>query len=134
MPQSPIHSTKTGNYGNHIWGVEYEDNVWKDHSFNEDAPCAVCESTGSTSVLMIPGRDECFPGWNKQYDGYIATGHSGHDSAKEYVCVDSDADFVYGGHRDTDGALFYSVSYTCGALLCPPYIDGKIANCVVCTK
>lgn len=97
-------------------------------------PCAVCESTGSTSVLMIPGRDVCFPGWNKQYDGYIATGYSGHDSAKEYVCVDSDADFVYGGHRDTNGALFYSVSYTCGSLLCPPYIDGKIANCVVCTK
>ncbi|XP_056018267.1 uncharacterized protein LOC125670295 [Ostrea edulis] len=23
MPQSLIHSTKTGSYGNHIWGVEY---------------------------------------------------------------------------------------------------------------
>ena len=83
---------------------------------------------------MIPGRDTCYSGWTKQYSGYLGTEYKEHLGPKEYVCVDQNPEYLNAGERDVDGALFYPVSYQCGALQCPPYIGNEVVNCVVCTQ
>lgn len=100
---------------------------------DEDAPCAMCLSARS-NVLMIPGRLNCYPGWTKEYSGYLMSGHHSHASATEFVCVDAKPDIVFGGHPDQEGRLFYLVEGVCGSLKCPPYINGRELTCVVCTQ
>lgn len=74
LPPDPISSGKSVSSGcNHLFGVEYETTFWGTHSHNEDAPCAVCSAASETTLLMIPGRDSCYPGWTKQYNGYLGT-------------------------------------------------------------
>lgn len=104
------------------------------HSHNEDAPCAVCSAASETTFLMIPGRDSCYPGWTKQYNGYLGTNRFDNVGATEYVCVDKFPEYLNGGERATDGALFHPVTYQCGALQCPPYTGNEVVSCVVCTK
>ncbi len=38
--------------------------------------------------MMVPGRRDCFPGWTKEYEGYLMTGPSGTRAQHNYVCVD----------------------------------------------
>lgn len=135
LPPDPISSGKSVSSGcNHLFGVEYESDFWGQHSHNEDAPCAVCSSTSGSKILMIPGRDRCYPGWTKQYNGYLGTNKLDYIGATEYVCVDHHPQYLDGGERGTDGALFHPVTYQCGALQCPPYTGNEVVNCVVCTK
>ena len=135
LPPDPDRSGKTVTSNcNHLFGVEYESNFWGPHAYNEDAPCAVCASTSGSRLLMIPGRDTCYSGWTKQYSGYLGTAYKEQPGAKEYVCVDQNPEYLNAGERDVDGALFYPVSYQCGALQCPPYTGNEVVNCVVCTK
>ncbi|XP_062571244.1 short-chain collagen C4-like [Saccostrea cucullata] len=136
LPDDPVSSGKTFSGGsvNYVYGVEYETNFWKVHSSNEDAPCAVCASLSGSKMVMIPGRSSCYSGWTMQYHGYLGANYYDYKSSSEYVCVDHDPDFLNGGERGTDGALFYPVLYQCGALQCPPYTGNEVVNCVVCTK
>ena len=135
LPPDPDRSGKVSpSYYNALFGVEYESNFWGTHSHNEDAPCAVCASTSGSTLLMIPGKDTCYSGWTKQYSGYLGTTNKEHPGAKEYVCVDQNPEYLNGGGRGDDGALFYPVIYQCGALQCPPYTGNEVVNCVVCTK
>ena len=100
--------------------------------YDNDVPCAVCRSV-RTSILMIPGRNACYDGWTVEYAGYLSAGHHGHNSATEYVCLDADPEVVAGRQADNNGRLFYIVESMCGALSCPPYIEGRALTCVVCT-
>lgn len=135
LPPDPISSGKSVSSGcNHLFGVEYETTFWGTHSHNEDAPCAVCSAASETTLLMIPGRDSCYPGWTKQYNGYLGTNRLDYVGATEYVCVDKFPEYLNGGERGTDGALFHPVTYQCGALQCPPYTGNEVVSCVVCTK
>ncbi|XP_062571243.1 short-chain collagen C4-like isoform X2 [Saccostrea cucullata] len=134
LPSDPIDSGLTPPDYGRIYGVEYESNFWKAGSSSEDAPCAVCISFHGTNMLMIPGRNECYPGWTKQYDGFLASSYHGHPAQTEFICVSRDPDFLNAGIGDKDGALFYPVNYQCGSLQCPPYIPNHAANCVVCVK
>ena len=69
-------------YSPKVFGAEYEFNVQfsdggaaffgsslQDH----DVPCSVCLSHRPT-VLMIPGRNKCYPGWTLDYSGYLVSG------------------------------------------------------------
>ncbi|XP_061196582.1 short-chain collagen C4-like [Saccostrea echinata] len=135
LPPDPIPSGKSVTTScNHLFGVEYESGFWGPHSHNEDAPCAVCSSTSGSKMLMRPGRDTCYQGWTKQYDGYLGTNELHYVGATEYVCVDHSPSYLNAGERSTDGALFHPVTYQCGALQCPPYTGDEVVNCVVCTK
>ncbi|XP_062587929.1 short-chain collagen C4-like [Saccostrea cucullata] len=136
LPEHPASSGKTysSSYVNYIYGVEYETDFWKVHSHDEDAPCAVCASLSGSKMMMIPGRNKCYSGWTMQYHGYLGASRYNHKQNTEYVCVDHDPDFLNGGERQTDGALFYPVLFQCGALQCPPYVNNQAVDCVVCTK
>ena len=125
-----------------VMGVEYElagaahgDTTAFFHKslHDDDAPCSVCRSPRPT-VIMIPGRNQCYKGWNLEYKGYLVAGYYGRDASSEYVCLDENPNVIPGGHNDQNGALFYMVEGRCGSLLCPPYVDGRELTCVVCSK
>ncbi|XP_045169622.2 uncharacterized protein LOC123532281 [Mercenaria mercenaria] len=128
--------------GTQVHGGEYElgdhhadggSKYFKKNLNDQDAPCSLCR-TPRSSVTMIPGRLECFSGWTKEYSGYLAAGASGHASATEFICLDSDAEMISGGAANRDGRLFYLAEVSCGSLQCPPYIEGRELTCVVCSK
>ena len=126
-----------------IYGVEYElDQRTLSNFFGtnmrhnvDDAPCAVCRTTRS-SVIMIPGRNQCYGGWTREYHGYLMSDYEGHTSASEYICLDIDPEVLTGGNHavNSNGKLLYFVEAKCGSLPCPPYVNGRELTCVVCSK
>ena len=133
MPRDPIYHTYFElDHMGRIYGAEYQDYHTK-NLHDQDVPCAVCRTTHST-VLMIPGRDTCYPGWTKQFHGMLASGDAAHPSASQYVCLDASPEVVPGGQNNLDGKLFYLVESICGSLPCPPYKNGQVLTCVVCSK
>ena len=104
------------------------------HYYN-DAPCAVCRTTRSV-VLMIPGRNQCYAGWTREYHGYLVAGYDSHASASQFVCLDINPDVLTGGDHGKskiDGRTFYFAEARCGSLPCPPYVNGRELTCVVCS-
>ncbi|XP_060599938.1 short-chain collagen C4-like [Ruditapes philippinarum] len=132
-PTFDYHSVQP-RYYTYIYGAEYEthDSIW--HQFvNHDVPCVVCQ-VPRTSVIMVPGRNDCPDNFKLEYAGYLMAGHKSHAAASEYVCVDKDPtedDYSNGGNAD--GKLFYFVRAGCGALKCLPYRRGKSITCAVCS-
>ena len=126
-----------------VMGVEYEfygvtnggdtSAFFHKNLHNEDAPCSVCRSPRPT-VIMIPGRNQCYSGWTLEYKGYLVAGYYGHASPSEYVCLDDYPEAMQGGHASQDGKLMYMVEGRCGSLRCPPYVDGRELTCAVCSK
>ncbi|XP_060592242.1 short-chain collagen C4-like [Ruditapes philippinarum] len=145
LPTDPqwAHYDDSVTSGSKIYGVEYQfGDTFSDqgsaffggeHIYEEDAPCAVCQSTRPI-MMMLPGRLDCYPGWTKEYNGYLVSEADGHASASEYICLDSRPEVVMGGHANNNGRLFYLVEGVCGSLKCPPYVEGRELTCVVCTK
>lgn len=138
------HYSETVNNVIRVTGVEYE---FYSHSsvahdlqeffgsdiYNSEAPCAVCRSERSTS-LMIPGRKDCYTGWTKEYSGYLVGAYPGYDDATDYVCLDRRPETVVrSGTNDNDNMLYF-VEATCGkSLECPPYVHDRELACVVCS-
>ena len=115
-------------------GAEQRSNFFFGKSLVDDnVPCSVCRSSRS-SVLMVPGRNTCFNGWNLEYAGYLSSGAHTAAAATEYVCLDANPETVPGGFSDQNGKLFYLVEGICGSLECPPYVDGRELTCAVCSK
>ena len=127
-------------YGARVYGAEYQsDGIEKLDQFlgrnveDEDVPCSVCRTSRPT-VIMIPGKNQCYKGWTLEYHGYLSAGNFNHAAASKFVCLDNRPDVLQGGHPNNNGALFYIAEGRCGSLPCPPYIDGRELTCVVCSK
>ena len=127
-------------YGAHVYGAEYQsdgiDNMAKFLGQNvqdEDVPCSLCRSSRPT-VVMIPGKNQCYKGWTLEYKGYLSAGNFNHAAASEFVCLDIRPDVLQGGHSDKNGVLFYLAEGRCGSLPCPPYVEGRELTCVVCSR
>lgn len=137
LPRDPLWGTYTSSCNNqaYIYGAEYE-RVVEDRTdqslVNQDAPCAVCRTKRSTT-LMIPGRNECYEGWTREYHGYLAAGRYTEEAGTEYVCLDYLPEAVYGGSSSTNNKVFYPVEGACGSLKCPPYVNCRELTCVVCS-
>ena len=83
--------------------------------------------------MMIPGRLTCDDGWTKEYSGVLASDYHNYKKAS-YVCLDADPETVPGSSANVNGGLFRSVEIECAyAAFCPPYVDGNVLFCVVCT-
>ena len=146
LPRDPIwghYEDDVQSYSGGVYGVEYQLNqrtlsnfFGKDMRHHvDDTPCAVCRTTRS-SVIMIPGRNQCYNGWTIEYHSYLMSGREGHTSASEFICVDKDPEVLTGGDHTVDkhGKLLYFVEARCGSLSCPPYVNGRELTCVVCSK
>ncbi|KAL4223182.1 hypothetical protein ACF0H5_016654 [Mactra antiquata] len=138
------HFSETANNVITVTGVEYQfyQHSVQNHDLpaflgtdvhNAEAPCAVCRSSRSTNV-MIPGRMECYPGWTKEYSGYLVGAYSGYDDSSEYICLDRRPEVVANsGRADKDNMLFFVEARCGGSLECPPYVDNRELPCVVCS-
>ena len=100
---------------------------------DHNVPCAVCQAERN-NVLMIPAKYTCYPGWHKEYSGYLVAERRDHKSNKMFECLDHDPEADQAGYRNENGALMYPTKGYCGSLPCPPYEEGKPLTCVVCTK
>ncbi|KAJ8300158.1 hypothetical protein KUTeg_021677 [Tegillarca granosa] len=140
LPQTPIYGNfdSKENSNAHVYGAEID--PWHtnipgtpfEHSkYNtKSIYCAVCRTNGRTSVVMIPGRNQCFSGWKREYHGYLAAGHYSHKGASEYICLDEQPD-IFPTQNHSWHKILYSVEGRCtGPLKCPPYVNGKELTCV----
>ena len=112
-----------------MFGAEYEEMA--SHQ-NYDVPCAVCVTPLSITI-MVPATLTCPAGWTSHYNGYLTGGHYGHPSATDFLCLDANPQNV-GTDGNADGKLFYYTVSRCGSLPCPPFIEGRVVTCVVCSK
>ena len=114
-----------------LYGAEYQHPTTSSHDHN--VPCAVCRVPTRTTVLMMPAKCDCPSSWTREYYGYLMSERYTHQRST-FECVDRAMKHLPGGLGDTNGALFYTVEVRCGhGLPCPPYVDHKETNCVVCT-
>lgn len=91
-------------------------------------------STRNNRKLSILARKTCYKGWKLEYRGYLMAGYYGHSAGSKFTCIDTNPDTLHGGHASMDGYLFYLVEAQCGSLKCPPYVNGRVLVCVVCSK
>ena len=145
LPQDPdwdagnFNDAVRGDGNGLIYGAEYRDGpsindyLFGNSHVGHDIPCVVCLARQS-SVLMIPGKSKCYDGWTLEYSGYLMSSHIAHPQATDYYCVDKDAEDLDGAVTMEGGLLLYFVEARCGSLRCPPYVNGREFQCVVCTK
>ncbi|CAG2201793.1 unnamed protein product [Mytilus edulis] len=81
-----------------LYGAEYEKNEFAPDSGDNDVPCAVCRNNHASSSIMIPGRHFCYSGWMQEYNGILASGHTG-SSASSYICMDKNPEYISSGEK-----------------------------------
>lgn len=149
LPRYPMWATKTSfteNYGS-IYGIEYQLSSYSSMGPNGlfltpnstklnhgVVPCVLCLTRGPAKVMVIPGRTKCYPGWSREYSGYLMTAYKGHKGRSKHVCVDRYAQRAFFVPQNHHQALLHYVEAKCGALPCPPYCDGLELMCVVCSQ
>ncbi|XP_052807593.1 uncharacterized protein LOC128236638 [Mya arenaria] len=128
-----------------IYGTEYEfgehysdggAKFFGSNLYEHDVPCALCHSSRPATV-MIPGRNQCYPGWTLEYSGYLVSGRNQgtYDvSATNYACLDTVPESEFGDNQNNNGKLMVLVEAQCGSLKCPPYVQNREITCVVCSK
>ena len=84
--------------------------------------------------VMVPGRKDCYPGWTKEYWGYLMSGHDNRAGAYDHLCMDNEPEFMQHGGKSDDQHILYLVEAQCGSLPCPPYVQGRELACAVCSK
>ncbi|XP_071140525.1 uncharacterized protein [Mytilus edulis] len=135
LPKDPDFVKTSGSGNGHMYGALFEHNDFASNSHHQDVPCAVCRVKQASSVIMIPGKNRCYTGWNMEYHGYLASNSYYHAAAGSYVCIDIQPEYVSGGSSwNGNSKLFYDVVAQCGSLKCPPYKGGYSLTCVVCSK
>ncbi|KAL4229846.1 hypothetical protein ACF0H5_010238 [Mactra antiquata] len=120
-----------------VYGTEININepsgVFEKRVNDQNLPCAACH-VKQGSVIMIPGRGQCYTSWNLEYSGYLMTAYSDHHGPHNHVCVDHHPDFIHGGKGNDDDHILYLTISKCGSLPCPPYANDRELACVVCSK
>jgi hypothetical protein len=120
----------TSSYHNEMHGTEW---YVPGHSA-PDVPCAVCQ-VPEAKVIMVPGTKTCPVAWTSQYTGHIVAHSSGYSASSEFLCADGNPEDREGtGNQLNDGGFFMFTTAHCGTLPCPPYVDGKVITCVVCSS
>ncbi|VDI51361.1 Hypothetical predicted protein [Mytilus galloprovincialis] len=135
VPHDPdLGQVSHGSYFGTVYGMEYETNDFGSNLMDKDVPCAVCRVSHASTILMIPGKSQCYAGWKTEYSGNLMSGHYGHAGGSQYICVDSRPDVLEAGSRDDNGYLLYGAKAYCGSLKCPPYVQDTFFKCVVCSR
>jgi len=128
LPEDPQWKTYLSGAGDAhvgiIAGIEYElfnsgiyhNNVFSESNnggnplYNNPAPCAVCYVGGRSTILMIPARTQCPPGWTTEYAGYLASEASRDDRQRSsYVCWDEAPEVA---------VAWWNITKPCGDLPC----------------
>ncbi|CAC5420841.1 unnamed protein product [Mytilus coruscus] len=93
-----------------MYGAEFNTDLFGSNSDDQDLPCAVCRVMRASSVIMIPGKNRCYTGWNMEYHGYLAPNKHDDEAAGSFVCIDIQPEYVSGGSsRNSYSKQFYEV-------------------------
>ena len=96
--------------------------------------CAACLKSGSVTV-MVPGREDCYEGWTKEYSGLLFVGYPTHTVASGHICVDHNPSVFKKRTSWNYKSLLYSILIKWkGNNSCPPYSLDETIVCVVCSK
>lgn len=117
-----------------MYGAEYDSNAFG-HDNGDDIPCAVCHSRSATSSIMIPGTNSCVSGGGLSIKvTWQQAPITSQWPQSIYVWTRRRKLLLMVTPDNINGKLVQPVKAVCGALECPPYHDGKILTCAVCTK
>ena len=141
LPNDPDYNQLSINipHGSVVQGAEYEVDYNGvpgnplQYLQEQNAPCAVCDVPTRSRVIMVPAKTVCPPSWTREYYGYLMTERDIHYRSS-YTCIDIDPEVVPGESGNTNPLLFYLTATNCNGLSCPPYENGRLLLCVVCTK
>ena len=130
LTDEPIFKTENEADNNaKVHGTEFETGPLHD----EGVGCAVCQ-TQQRNVVMIPGRDKCYPGFTLEYAGYLATSHYTHHRTT-HICVDREPEpSIPSQSGNNNDALLYAAEAQCGSLPCSIYPNRKDLLCAVCSR
>ena len=101
---------------------------------DHDIPCAVCYTPTRIAEITIPGRTSCPPSWTREYYGYLMADRYQHSGGEVPICVDVNAESVFGSGGRHDDSLLFFIETRCEGIPCPPYSNGAEITCAVCTK
>ena len=110
-------------------------------------PCSVCEVHDVSTLLTIPGTNQCPQGWDKEYSGFIMAqsskvGFAENFEESEYICMDNAFETYSGAvplQSNTEDTVTYmsKVKVDCGkGIPCSisQYSSSLSITCAVCSK
>eukprot|EP00164_Ancoracysta_twista_P001878 GFYU01002467.1.p1 GENE.GFYU01002467.1~~GFYU01002467.1.p1 ORF type:complete len:957 (-),score=279.64 GFYU01002467.1:133-3003(-) len=100
------------------------------HLDRQEVPCSLCMRKNAIATRMIPGVQECPPGWRLDYAGYLFSNHYVHQKG-EHVCVTRDAEGHGSSRHHTHHGLMYPVET--GENL-PKWREHEEIGCAVCSQ
>ena len=129
LPVNPQYLADTAVHNSTLHGVKYH----SQKLINDDMPCVVCYVRIRSAKLIYHGRYTCPGGWKREYHGYLMSDANiaSRNGRKSTICAD-----VHPRTSSTNPAVphFMAVDCTNSELPCPPYEDGRVLTCAVCTK
>ena len=135
LPENPQYLASIEMHNSDIYGVEYPSQTTV---HNHNMPCVVCYVRTRSAKFVYHGRYTCPGGWRREYYGYLMSdaNFSTRNGRKSTICADVHSEPISGTAADTNPALphFMGVECTNSELPCPPYEDGRILTCAVCTR
>eukprot|EP00117_Sycon_ciliatum_P047156 scpid68756/ scgid33707/ len=140
MPKTPTY----GRYSDYQWGgimypavykMQGQNEPWHAENTDRSATCAVCESRGRSTSIMMPGRNTCPDGWTREYYGYLTSANFNIDHRSMFLCFDDqieagdDISSSYATHH------LYVAAVDCrNSPMCPPYYNARELTCAVCSR
>lgn len=89
--------------------------------------CVLCLVRRRSVQIMLPARKECYRGWHREYDGYLAV-QSNRKDHKDVICIDRESRGLL-----QDATYVRGLFASCQTFSCPPYVETERLPCVVCT-
>ena len=138
VPSDPEYTlpSRPGQQGHSIvYGTEYQKPIVSG-SNHHNAPCAVCFTSNSSTVIMIPAKTTCPSGWTREYYGYLMSEFVGAEGRTTYTCIDKSMESLPGSQDNISSSNLYHIEVNCGEQVCPPsaYVQEKELACVVCSN
>ena len=133
----------SGTSGNYLclpfykeFGDEYDQEFSKSATlYTSDVPCSVCLALEQSTVLTIPAKVTCPPGWTREYSGFLTI--SSTTNVGQYYCIAGNSKVKSGLHSDTQRGnnskvWFNHVKVNCSSSSAKDC--NKALKCVVCTR
>ena len=77
----------------------------------------------------------CPGGSVAQYNGHLSSTYYQNAAGAEFLCLDAHPEDRQGSQEQKQDSAYIEHAVTvCGSLPCPPYVNGQVATCVVCSK
>ena len=133
LPPNPMRYSNNAKGIEYAVGVEYKANGALDHADSRNIPCAMCEVTGKSTIMMIPSHYVCPNGWRLEYNGYIMVGNDVEEGGSMYDCIDISLEQIPGTGSDQGWHQLWPV-YVGSSADSLPRDNSYAMTCAICSK